>query len=110
MTGSSEIKSYQDFKSFIMICAASSDFNISEEEHDFIVKSIPEERYLVLKRIADRCSDYECINVISELSKEFINSEDNKQELMKEIIELFNSDENYSTLERNMLIALKRIL
>ena len=106
----SEIKSKQDFKSFILICSASSDFNISEEEHDFIVKLIPEERYKTLKRIADRCSDFECVNIISDLKDQYISTPEDKQELIQEILELFNSDHNYSTLERNMLIALKRIL
>ncbi|MCT4623126.1 MAG: TerB family tellurite resistance protein [Schleiferiaceae bacterium] len=110
MTGISEIKSYDDYKSFIMICAASSDFNISEEEHDFIVQTIPEERYQTLKRIADRCSDFECINIIAEHKNEYIKSPDEKKELMKEILELFNADHNFSTLERNMLLALKRML
>ena len=106
----SEIKSKQDFKSFILICAASSDFNISEEEHDFIVRLIPEERYKTLKRIADRCSDFECVNIIAEHKDEYLASPQEKQELIEEVLELFNSDHNYSTLERNMLLALKRIL
>ena len=110
MNGTSEIKSYEDYKSFIMICAASSDFNISEEEHEFIVQSIPEKRYQVLKRMAERCSDFECVNIISEHKTIYIKNSEQKKELMKEILELFNSDHNFSTLERNMLIALKKIL
>ena len=110
MSGTDEIKSFEDFKSFIMICAASSDFNISEEEHEFIVQHIPEERYIVLKRIADRCSDFECVNLISEHKDEYIRTPQDKSDLINEILELFKSDHNFSTLERNMLIALKRIL
>ena len=84
MTSTSEIKSYEDYKSFIMICAAGSDFNVSDEEHEFIVQSIPESRYQVLKRMADRCSDYECVNIIAEHKSLYINSPDQKKELMKE--------------------------
>ncbi len=110
MSGSSEIKNFQDFKSFLMICAASSDFNISEEEHDFIVKTIPEERYKTLKRIAERSSDYECLNIITDHKDEYLQTEEQRKSLINEILELFNSDHNYSTLERNMLLALKKIL
>ena len=110
MSGSSEIKNFQDFKSFIMICAASSDFNISEEEHAFIVKTIPEERYILLKRIIDRCSDFECLNIITEHSDKYLQTEKQKSDLVEEILNLFKSDHNYSTLERNMLLALKKII
>ena len=82
----SEIKSKQDFKSFILICAASSDFNISEEEHDFIVNLIPEERYKTLKRIVDRCSDFECVNIISEHKNEYLVNPEDKQELIQEVL------------------------
>jgi hypothetical protein len=105
-----EIKSKQDFKSFILICAASSDFNISEEEHDFIIQLIPEERYKTLKRIADRCSDFECVNIIAEHKDDYLRTPQEKEALLQEIVELFKSDHNYSTLERNMLLAIKRIL
>ena len=110
MVGSDEIKTLEDFKSFILICAASSDFNISEEEHRFITQHISEDRYIKLKRIADRCSDYECINLISSHKDDFIHNEQEKQELINEMMELFNSDHNFNALERNMLVALKRFL
>ena len=110
MSGSDEIKSYEDFKGFIMICAASSDFHVTEEEHQFIVKNIPEERYLKLKRIAERCSDFECVNLISDHKDEYLKSPEDKMELINEILMLFNSDNNFNSLERNMLLALKRIL
>ena len=110
MSSSSEIKNFQDFKSFIMICAASSDFNISEEEHQFIVNTIPEERYKTLKRIADRCSDYECLNIITDNKDKYLGTEEQRTNLINDILELFKSDHHFSTLERNMLLALKKII
>lgn len=105
-----EIKTKKDFKSFILICAASSDFNISEEEHEYIIELIPEERYRALKRIADRCSDFECVNIIAEHKDKYIKTPQEKEALLEEMVELFKSDHNYSNLERNMLLAIKRIL
>lgn len=110
MSDQSTLETLEDFKSFIMLCAASSDYNISEEEHQFILQTIPENRYKSLKRIVDRCSDFECIGIIADNKDKFLPDQESKNKLMDEMQALFHSDHNYSTLERNMFIALKRIL
>lgn len=110
MSEISAIQTFEDFKSFLLICAASSDHNISKEEHDFIVRIIPEKRYVAIKRIVDRCSDFECMNIIAEHKDKFVPDEAARKDLINDLLALFNSDHNYSTLERNMFLALKKIL
>jgi hypothetical protein len=101
---------YQDFLSYMLIYAASSDLNISEEEREYIQKRVEKDEFKEILKCFNKHSDYERIEVVKTLGEKYSNDIGSKSELRKELIKLFYADDDYSILEKNFFLMIKKIM
>ena len=100
----------EDFITYLLLYAANSDFIISDEEKQFILKRVTEDEYKKIHKVFHKNNEFERSETVRFLGNRFCNDMDNKCEIRKDIINLFFADDDYSLLERNFFIAIKKIL
>ena len=101
---------YQDFLTYVLIYAAASDFIISEEEKEYIQKRVEKDEFEKILKCFDKHSEYERIEVVKILGKKFSKDIGSKSEIRKELIKLFYADDDYSILEKNFFLMIKKIM
>ena len=106
----SDIQSIDDFKTFTLTYLAEADYKVTEEEKEIIFHHVSQERYEQIKALIDRLSDFECLNVISDYRNNFLSDEKVLDQLVDEMEELYKANKHTSILEKNMIMALKKVL
>ena len=101
---------YQDFLAYVLIYAAASDFNISQEEKEYIQKRVEKDEFDKILKCFSKHSEFERIEVVKTLGKKFSNDIGSKSEIRKELVKLFYADDDYSILEKNFFLMLKKIM
>ncbi len=105
-----EIKSIEDFKSFLLIYLAEADYRVTEEEKTFILSHVTLPKYESIKRIIDKISDYECLEIVDTYKNRFLPDLASRTAFIAEMEQLYAADSRHSVLERNMILGLKKIL
>jgi len=97
-------------KIYILIYCANADFSESKDELDFIKNKIQSSNFDAIHKEFDMDNDYQSLEKIKSTIDRFSYTKDETEVLKNEMKELFNSDENFDTLEQNMFLGLKNIL
>jgi hypothetical protein len=100
----------QQYHAFILVCGAQSNLAMSETEHRYISELVGEDNYRFAMDNYAKCSDYQCIETISEGRKLFYPSEHDKEQLESELKTLFAADHDYAILEDNFLRYIDKVL
>lgn len=100
----------EDFLTYILLYAASADFCISQEEKRFIINKVDEKEYEKIHRLFQKHSEHERSETVRLLGQRYCNDPSNKCEIRKDMIKLFFADDDYSILEKNFFLAIKKIL
>lgn len=100
----------EDFLTYILLYAANADFIISDEEKQFILNKVDEQEYRKIHKIFQKHSEHERSETVRLLGQRYCNEPENKCEIRKDMIKLFFTDDDYSILEKNFFIAIKKIL
>ena len=100
---------YDDFLHFLLIHAALSDFEISDDEKDLIIKTATEDKYHELLEFYHKNSDFENMIIIHEFKERFLNSPEKIEEVFQKVDDLFYADGEFSINEKNLNITLKMI-
>ncbi|MEM7104784.1 MAG: hypothetical protein AAF502_16725 [Bacteroidota bacterium] len=100
----------KDFLAFALLCASNADMSISEDELKYIGEKIGDEHYRNAFRLFEDQSDYQNIQTIVELKKQFYPGEEGKVKLLGYLEELFQSDGQYSTMEQLMMRGLEKLI
>ncbi|MEZ5197620.1 MAG: hypothetical protein R2764_14875 [Bacteroidales bacterium] len=100
----------EDFLTYILLYAANADFTISKEEKQFILNKVDVDEYEKIHRIFQKHSEHQRSETVRLLGQQYCNDPSNKCEIRKEIIKLFFADDDYSILEKNFFIGIKKIL
>jgi len=101
---------YTEFKTYVLLEAAHSDMDFSDEEKEIITKKISPETYKKIYEEFDQDSDYQSIEKIREAAKIYCDTVDKKEDLLSQIKFLFESDGQYDTMEHNLMLYLNRLL
>lgn len=101
---------YEEFSAFAMLYAASIDAAIDAEEEALIQKRLDERSYQRIKAVFEECSDAECINTIMDYQKKFMTDEAGRGRLLNDFRKVFEADQRYSAIEREMMRLFKRML
>ena len=99
-----------EFKAYLLLYCANADFIESTEEKEFIRRQVDEETFDKIHKEFDADNDYQSIQKIMLTAKRYNYSQDQINSLLEDIKKLFFSDGNFGTLERNLLVGLKRLL
>jgi len=105
-----EIENLEDFKCYLLTYVAEANFSISEEEKEIIFHHVTPEKYQRIKRFIDGRSDYENLQIITAYKDEFLTTEAEREEVFAEMNMIYKADKHPSVLERNMILALKKLL
>lgn len=99
--------SFQDFIAYLMIFAANSDLEFTDEEKEYIIKKVGRFEYEKMLALFESHSDYQAIEFILNLKKVYVDPEGN-EDMLSLLKRVFFTDNEFSTLEENTLIALAR--
>jgi hypothetical protein len=98
---------FQDFIAYLMIFAANSDLEFTTDEKEYIINKVGRFQYEKMNTLFQSHSDYEAIEFILELKKEYVDADGN-EDMLALLKRVFFTDNDFSTLEQNTLIALAR--
>jgi hypothetical protein len=102
--------SKQEFKAYLLLYAANSNYFESEEEKEIILTLVDPIVYKRIHRELDHDNDYQSIQKILHNVEKFNYSKDDLDELISDIQSLFNANGEHDILEDNLLLALKKLL
>jgi len=102
--------SYNQFLAFLLIHTANADMEFTEDEKDTISKVVTPEELDIIKSEYDAASDYEVIQIILTYKGLYYPTIDRKQELLREVIKECCADGDYSALERNLTMFLRKLM
>lgn len=101
--------SQNEFKTYLFLYAANADYIVTETEKDIIKELIDAKHYHTLYVELNNDNDYQSIQKILYNLKKFDYSENDTENLLTEIKELFLSDGEFNHLEKIMLKNLEKI-
>lgn len=95
---------------YILLFAAYSDFQESNEERNIIISKVDMNTFQKIHDEFKEDNDYQCLQKIQE-GLEYYNFTSKQIDiLLLEIKQMFQADHDYNILERNMMLFLKKIL
>ncbi len=101
---------YEEFLTFVLLYAASIDSIISEEEIDLIKGKVGDSTYERVQKIFHQVPDYECIQVILSYEDQYFPTKEKQETLIRQMQEIFLSDERYSVMEQNLIMIFRKLL
>lgn len=99
----------EDLLAYILLYAAKADFVETQEEKDLIIAKVHKEEYDKIHKEIDNDNDYVSAQKIYTTLHSHNYTHEDTDSILSEIKKLFLADGNFDILERNMLIALKRL-
>lgn len=100
--------SKDEFYTYLLIYCMNADFKESVSELEMIITKVGYELFHKMDVEFERDSDYESIQKIKNSLTELNLDKAEIDELFEDIKKLFLSDGKFETLERNLLVGLKR--
>ena len=104
------IWNYEEFRTYLLLYAANADLEFSNQEETMILKTISQTSYQKVKEVYDNTNDYEHIQTILKYKGLYFPTADQAKELLDLLVKMFNMDGNFSILERNCLMLLKKMV
>ncbi len=101
---------YTEFKTYLLLEAAHGDMDFSQEEKDIITNKLSEETYDKILSEFHEDSDYQRIEKIRDAAKIYCDTSDKRMDLLESVKDIFISDGIYDTMEKNLMLYLKKLL
>jgi len=110
---------YRHFLAYMYIAVANSDYEISEADLDELHQKLApnlfnekayQEMYHEVLKVYQKQNDNEVFQMIENLSVKYIDTDDKKQQVLKDIEDIINDDDYESGSEHIMLMSIKKIL
>ena len=101
---------FDEFLAFLLIYASHVDFDFSDEEKDEIEKIVGKDIFDEIYAHFITLTDYQALEVILSYRGIYFSTVEEKELLFKEIHNLFNVDGDFSTLEKELLLFLKKLM
>ena len=100
----------EEFKAFLLIYAAQTNFFETQEEIEFIESRFPNEIINKIRKETDKLNDYEKSKIIISQIKSNEYAQRDLDEILAEIKELYKSDGKFDSLEQSIFSMLNRLL
>jgi uncharacterized protein YpuA (DUF1002 family) len=100
----------EEFKAYLLLYAAQSDHLESDDEKELILSKVNSDTYKSIHREIDKDNDYQSIQKIIHNFEKFEYSKEDLDSIMDDIKSVFLSDGTYDTLEKNLMMGLRKIL
>jgi hypothetical protein len=99
-----------ELKAYMLLYCAHADFNISNEEKEYIKNKVGETEYHKIHKEFEEDNDYQQIQKINAAIERFNYSKEEIDETFKSIKKLFLVDGEVDILEQNLYRGLKHLL
>lgn len=101
---------FTEFKTYVLLKAAHSDMDFSEEERLLVQNKLNPDTYLKIYNEFLEDTDFQRIEKIKDASLYYCDTADKKQELLDKVRELFEADGEYGVMEHNLMLYLKKLI
>ena len=100
----------EEFKAFLLLYAAQTNFIETQEEIEYIESKLPDEIINKIRKEINKLNDYQKSElIVSQIkSNEYVQSD--LDEILLEIKELYKSDGVFDSLEQSMFSMLEKLL
>lgn len=102
--------SKDDYLAFLLLYMAEVDLETHRKELLYIANEIGVARLHEIEPQVEKCNDYQCIEIITELRDRYYPGEKGKDELLEEVRQLCNADGQYTEMEQAASMYLKKLL
>ena len=101
---------FDEFLAFLLIYASHVDFDFSDEEKEEIEKIVSKKIFDEVYAHFQTLTDYQALELILSYKDVYFSTDEEKETLFKEMHNLFNIDGDFSTLEKELLLFLKKLM
>jgi len=102
--------SFHEFKVYLLLYAAYSDFELQEEELQLILKNATKEEYKHIHKKFQAASDFEHIQTILSLREKYFPNEKEADKLLQEVWTLLTIDDELSLYESNFYRNFQKLI
>jgi hypothetical protein len=99
-----------EFIAFLLLFTANSDVKIKTHEVEFVKNNLANHSYVKIHDLFEKCSDMNCIELISNNIQKFAKTHEEKEALMTEVTVLLRLDDKFSAIEQHFINSLRRII
>lgn len=99
-----------EFITFLLIHASYADFDFTEDEAKEAKSLISEEDFKTISEAYDGMGDYEIVETILSYKGLHYPTTPQRQEMLGRMMQLFNADGDYSTMEQKLYEFLNKLL
>ena len=100
----------EEFKAFLLLYAAQTNFIETQEEIDYIESKIPDEIINKIRKEINKLNDYQKSEIIVNQIKSNHYVQTDLDKILAEIKELYKSDGVFDSLEQSMFAMLEKLL
>ena len=100
---------HEELKGYILLYCAHADFNVSQEEKEYIKSKVGLEKYHSIRKEFDNDNDYQQIQKITATIERFEYSKEEIDDTFHSIKRLFLLDGEMDILEQNIYRGLKHL-
>jgi len=100
----------EEFKAFLLLYAAQTNFIETQEEIEFIESKLPSEIINKIRKEINKLNDYQKSEIIVNQIKSNHYMQTDLDKILAEIKELYKSDGVFDSLEQSMLDMLEKLL
>lgn len=100
----------EEFKAFLLLYAAQTNFIETQEEIEYIESKIPDEIINKIRKEINKLNDYQKSEIIVNQIKSNHYVQTDLDKILAEIKELYKSDGVFDSLEQSMLAMLEKLL
>lgn len=101
---------FNTFQAFVLIYASHADMEFTDDEKAQIKKSISPKKFEELYAQFNNLTDYQVLELILSYKEKYFSTQAEKEHLLNEMKKLFNADGEYSSLEKELLMFLNKLL
>jgi CRISPR/Cas system endoribonuclease Cas6 (RAMP superfamily) len=99
-----------EFKAYLLLYAANADLDLQWEEKQLILSKTNGAQFYQVLDIFQKDNDYERIERIQSFRHLYFSSEKESEDLIREVLNLLNSDGTFNIYENHFYIMMKKIL
>ncbi|MDF1696233.1 MAG: hypothetical protein P1U56_10390 [Saprospiraceae bacterium] len=101
---------FNEFLVFLLIYASHADIDFCEHERNLIKEKVPVEVFDSILDHFNSLTDYQALELILSYKDVYYQTEEEKEHLLEELQNLFEVDGEYSSLEKEMMFFLTKIM
>jgi hypothetical protein len=102
--------SYAEFHAFVLFYAANADSRITPEETELIRANLTEQQFLDIEAAFKSHADTAVLNHILTYKDRYFATNADRERLLADMQAVFNADNNFSIMERNMQRIFQRMI